>query len=165
MHGIFVSRPAAVNPDQEAFCDSLNELLAERGCSPRTLGHTDYPNVAPIAAVRELMAECNGVLILGLRQIHVRDGVSKSATSDEHRIDGAFFPTAWNQLEAGVAFAMDLPIMIVREDGVEGGIFDAGSSDRFVHQAEMTGDWVHRPQFFQPFNDWLRDVESHSQPT
>lgn len=122
------------------------------------LGRTDYPNQAPLAAVRDLMARCDGVIVLGLRQLHVIDGVMKPRTAEQKQLRDTFSPTPWNQLEAGVAFAMRLPLMLIREAGVEGGVFDAGNTDRFVHQAEMTAAWLTKAQFLQPFSEWLGEL-------
>jgi hypothetical protein len=162
VHAVFVSRPSAVTPAQQRFCDALEDMLAERGCAPRTLGRTDYPNKAPMTAVRELMVECEGAIVLGLRQIEVIDGIVKPGTDEERRVHGAFHPTAWNQLEAGVGFALDLPLMLIKEAEVEGGVFDAGNTDRFVHQAEMSRDWLRSPRFLQPFNEWLEEILKRS---
>ncbi len=137
-------------------------MLAERGCVARTLGRTDYPNKAPMTAVRELMVACEGVIVLGLRQLEIVDGIVKRGTDEEHRVAGRFDPTPWNQLEAGVAFALDLPLMLIKEVGVEGGVFDVGNTDRFVHQAEMSDDWLRSPRFLQPFNEWLEEVVKRS---
>jgi len=45
----------------------------------------------------------------------------------------AKFPTPWNQLEAGILFSLRLPLMVFREQGVFGGIFDLGTSDVFIN--------------------------------
>lgn len=44
------------------------------------------------------------------------------------------FPTPWNNLEAGILFGLGLPLLVFREDGISGGIFDAGVSDVFIHK-------------------------------
>jgi hypothetical protein len=46
---------------------------------------------------------------------------------------GVAFPTPWNQLEAGILFALSLPLIVFRESAVSGGVFDVGSTDLFVH--------------------------------
>lgn len=43
-------------------------------------------------------------------------------------------PTPWNHLEAGILFGLKLPLLIFKEDGVEGGVFDYGITDVFVHE-------------------------------
>jgi hypothetical protein len=33
----------------------------------------------------------------------------------------------------GILFGLRLPLLIFKEDGIEGGVFDPGISDAFVH--------------------------------
>jgi hypothetical protein len=47
---------------------------------------------------------------------------------------GTRFPTPWNQLETGILFALDLPLLVFREKGVSGGVFDHGVTDVFIHE-------------------------------
>ena len=127
---VFVSRPTAVNAEQGSFCDALDDALAAEGLYARTLGVTDYPARAPLAEVLDLMLECSGALVLGLRQ----------------------------------AVALERPLLVARENGVEGGVFDVGSSDRFIHQVEFGSDWLESPRFRQPFETWVADVRSSAGP-
>lgn len=157
---IFLSRPTAVTVQQEAFCVELQRLLEERGVRGRTLGITDYPVRAPLGEVLDLMLRCDGVLVLGLVQANVETGVAKPGAVGEKRIDGAQFATPWNQIEAGMAFALGLPVFLVREARVTGGVFDVGSSDRFLHQAELTTQWLQSRAFRQPLERWIQDVRS-----
>ena len=59
-------------------------------------------------------------------------GISKAGTSEEGIIAGKAFASPWNQIEAGILFAVRLPLLVFRELGLEGGIFDLGSSDLFL---------------------------------
>jgi hypothetical protein len=72
---------------------------------------------------------------MGFEQYEITKRTRKSGTRSEFRIDGrpVRIPSPWNQIEAGVLFGMRLPLLIFREEGVEGGIFAEGSSETFVH--------------------------------
>lgn len=155
---VFVSRPTAVNPEQGPFCDALVDVLAGEGLQARTLGVTDYPGMAPLAEVLALMGECNGALALGLRQLHVETGEAKAGTSAAAMVTDLYLSTPWNQIEAGMAVALGRPLLVAREKGVEGGVFDIGSSDRFIHQVEFDTEWLESPRFRQPFEAWVADV-------
>ncbi len=162
---VFVSKPSTrnLNEQQAQFWSQLQTILHDRGLNTRSLGETDFSNVAPMGAVRRLMLECHGTVILGLKQTLVIDGIEKERTSRQSRLRRVFLPTAWNQIEAGMAFALNLPTLIIREEGVEGGVFDVGSTDRFIHQVSLpTGDWLHSSQFLHPLNEWFEEVLAHS---
>lgn len=103
----------------------------------RTLGVTDYPGLAPLAEVLALMRQCNGALALGLRQLHVETGKAKAGSLLQQWLRIFYLSTPWNQIEAGMAIALGLPLLVAREKGVEGGVFDIGSSDRFIHRLSL----------------------------
>lgn len=157
---IFLSRPTSVNAEQGAFCEALVEVLAEEGLRARTLGVTDYPGLAPLAEVLGLMRQCSGALALGLRQLRVDTGEIKEGSPGAAPVSGLRLPTPWNQIEAGIAFALERPLLVAREQGVEGGVFDIGSSDRFIHKFELQSAWLEAPQFRQPFEAWVADVRA-----
>lgn len=99
----------------------------------RSLGQTDYPTSFPLREVLMLAKRCAGGLILGFKQFETKNGIWKKGTPFQS-IQRALLklPTPWNHIEAGILFSLDLPLLVFREDGVAGGIFDNGVSDLFV---------------------------------
>ena len=98
---------------------------------------------------------------LTLKQIHVNKGVLKQGTKYERKIQDLDLPTPWNQIEAAIAFALEIPTIIIREEGIEGGIFDIGSSDHYIHQVNINGEldgYFQSQKFLQPFNQWIKQV-------
>lgn len=158
----FVSRPSSRNDWQEAFLDHLDDLLKQRDLRPVVVGQTEYPNKAPIHAVQHRMEQCDGALILGLEQLHVVEGRETPGAVEERTVENLHLPTPWNQIKAGMAFMHELPMLIIKEEGVEGGIFDVGNSDRYIHQATMTTDWLDSEEFLQPFNAWHEEIIQQS---
>lgn len=65
----------------------------------------------PLRDVQSLATGCAGGLILGFE----------------------LRPTPWNHLEAGILYALGLPLLVFREPAVRGGIFDD----------EVSGGWSH----------------------
>lgn len=112
---VFVSRPTAVNAEQRSFCDALVDVLAREGLLARTLGVTDYPALAPLAEVLALMKQCSGALVLGLRQLHVESGELKAGSSAAAKVSDLYLSTPWNQIEAGMAVALERPLLVARE--------------------------------------------------
>ena len=71
-------------------------------------------------------------------------------------------PTPWNHLEAGILFNQKLPILIFKEDGINGGVFDIGTPNIFIQRmpihplsesAEEDLDTL--------FQNWASDVKNH----
>src|SRR5207247_5435291 len=46
----------------------------------------------------------------------------------------------WNQLEAGILVSLGVPLIVLKEDGVGGGVLDAGAVDVFINRLPM-GRW------------------------
>lgn len=160
---VFLSRPTSLASQQKSFCLDIARALEEEGFRPRTLGATDYPSRAPLGEVLDVMLDCKGALILGLRQLRVLSGILKEDTVKQSNVSQMHLPTPWNQIEAGIAVALNLPLLLIREEGVSGGVFDVGASDRFLHQATMTTDWTRSDAFRKPFLDWISDVRESTQ--
>lgn len=132
---VFVSCPTALNPTQEAsrklILTELNNLRFE----PRALGRSDYPTELPLKEVYVIAKRCAGGVILGFEQFQALTGTWKRGTSGANPInDPVAFPTAWNHLEAGILYSLGLPILVFKEDGISGGVFDHGVSDVFIHK-------------------------------
>jgi hypothetical protein len=133
---VFVSCPTALNSDQQLRREVIVRLMEEMQLEPRALGRSDYPTDYPLREVAVIAQHCSGGIILGFAQFSATAGVWKAGTSGERPLDGkapALFPTDWNHLEAGILFGLRLPLLIFRERGISGGVFDNGVTDVFVH--------------------------------
>lgn len=132
---IFGSCPTYLTPQQEEFKRYILSRLGHEGLEWRSLGQTDYPEASPLKGVHLLAKHCSGGLILGFSQFETKSGIWKKNTPYMKKQNSLLkFPTAWNQLEGGIIFALGLPLLIFREDTLtEDGIFDKGVSDRYIN--------------------------------
>src|SRR5690242_11371801 len=111
---IFVSRPTWVPEEFRGGIEGFLRLLHAMGVTPRTLGTTDYPSKAPLDEVIDLLDACAGAVILGYPQIRVAGGFVKDKPVTEELL----LPTEWNHIEAGLAYARGLPLLVVHHEGV-----------------------------------------------
>jgi hypothetical protein len=160
---VFVSCPTKLNPDQEASHKIVLEELEFLRLEPRALGKSDYPTDLPMREVYVLATHCSGGVILGFEQFFAPEGIYKRGTPEEETVgDGVIYPTPWNQLEAGILFGLGLPIVVFRESGIEGGIFDPGVTDVFVHQMPQKDiDANKREELRDVFLKWQSRVREH----
>src|SRR5258708_7370983 len=132
---VFVSCPTSLNARQESSRKMILRELERANLEPRALGRSDYPTEAPLREVLFLARHCSGGIILGFEQILLEKGVAKRETPESRIIKSPTpLPTPWNHLEAGVLFSLGIPILVFREDGIAGGIFDLGASDVFINR-------------------------------
>ena len=139
---VFVSAPTSLNAEQDRFKRFIDRQLADLGLEPRALGRSDYPTQYPLREVMVIARHCSGGIILGFEQFYSRSGVVKRGTKEERKVESAVFPTPWNNLEAGILFSLRKPLLIFREKGISGGVFDAGVTDVFVHQLPSSANLI-----------------------
>ena len=131
---VFVSSPTWLNETQDKARKAILRLIDNLNMEPRALGRSDYPIDLPLREVLVIARHCSGGMILGFNQFTALTGVAKPGTKKEENQSGVGFPTPWNHLEAGILYSLGLPLVVLREDGITGGIFDAGVTDVFVHR-------------------------------
>ena len=71
-------------------------------------------------------------------------------------------PTPWNHLESGILFGLGLPLLIFRESRIEGGVFDPGVTDVFIHPMPSPADESARKTALgEVFLKWQAEVRRH----
>ncbi len=150
---VFVSCPTKLNAEQETYNQRINRLLDEFGLERRALGRSDYPLENPLKEVYVLAKHCAGGIILGFEQTYVEKGIIKRNTDESRVVLDAFpMPSPWNHLEAGILYGLKLPLLIIKEAKISGGIFDIGASSLFVHEFTAGAD------LRQVFAKWFSQV-------
>ena len=130
---MFVSRPTWVASSFQDGLEGFLGFLDSMGLKPRTIGTTDHPSKAPLDEVIRLMDLCAGVIILGYPQIIATSGTLK----DQPLAGPLTLSTEWNHIEAGLAYARALPLLVIHHTGVSRGIFDRGAISNFIHELNL----------------------------
>ncbi len=134
MKNIFLSRPNWVGPEFEQGLEAFISILKTYKINPRTLGVSDYPADTPLDEVISILHQCVGAIILGYPQIEVKDGAIKGDKIDSSVI----LATEWNHIEAGLAYAKGLPLLVIHHTGVRRGIFDRGAIGKFLYEVDLS---------------------------
>jgi hypothetical protein len=159
---VFVSCPTALNPVQEDSRRIILEELDDLRLEPRALGRSDYPTDLPLREIYVLATHCSGGIILGFEQFFAQEGSYKRGTGGDGErrvVTGNSFPSMWNHVEAGILFGLGLPLLVFREEKIEGGIFDPGVTDVFVHL--MPNPTSNLEQLRDVFLKWQARVREH----
>ncbi|HEX7133920.1 MAG TPA: hypothetical protein VF228_15190 [Iamia sp.] len=161
---VFVSAPSSENltRSQRARYQTVVDILGEMSLEPRALGRSDFPSELPLREVFQIARRCSGGVILGFVQdvgeVVVRPGLTRTDPPPVSRS----YPTPWNQLEAGILFAAGVPLLILKETAVSGGVFDHGVTDVFVHDMpakQFTAS--QRKQLAGAMMKWHGKVQGH----
>jgi hypothetical protein len=102
-------------------------------------------------------------VVLGSEQFSAAAGTWKAGSSDEREQTSVVrFPTSWNHLEAGILYSLGLPLLVFTEDGINGGVFDRGVSEVFVHKMLSPGMSASSRKALQAvFQKWQASVRGH----
>jgi hypothetical protein len=161
---IFVSCPTDLGPDQEKSHKLILDELENLQLEPRALGRSDYPTDFPLREVLLISRHCAGGIILGFSQFETDTGTWKKGINGEEKKQTELvkFPTPWNQLEAGILFGLQKPLLIFRESKISGGVFDPGVTDVFVHDVPFPPlDSPKKDALRLVFLKWSSKVRSH----
>ncbi len=151
---IFLSRPSWLPPDFARGMAGFERLLASVDLSPRTIGTTDYPTKAPLDHIITVLQECSGAIVVGIPQLRVATGVLKGEPVTNELLLG----TEWNHIEAGLAYALGLPLLVIHHRGVSRGIFDRGALNSFLYELDLTvSDWSLDAKFHGALGSWKKE--------
>ena len=158
---VFVSAPTQLNAGQQEIYNGILKQLDGLNLERRALGRSDYPTESPLKEVIRLARKCSGGVILGFTQQVASSIVSKPGTKEEKTIPDVRYPSPWNNLEAGILFSLRLPILVFKEDGISGGIFDNGVTDVFIHNMPILKEVRSRASPFRDvFLKWQGEVRN-----
>jgi hypothetical protein len=115
---VFLSVGATYTRQQEKFVAAFETFLVQNECVRLTVGRGNEPIRQPILEARDLMQAADAVVVLAFTRTIVRDAVEKPDAKDESTIRDTRYPTVWNQLEAAMAFGLDLPLLVIIEKGL-----------------------------------------------
>jgi hypothetical protein len=159
MKDIFLSRPTWVGPEFEQGLEAFTNILKSYDMNPRTLGVSDYSVNTPLDEVISIMEQCVGTIILGYPQIEVKEGVLKGKKIDSSVI----LATEWNHIEAGLAYAKGLPLLVIHHKGVQRGIFDKGAISKFLHEVDLSNNtWFATKSIIGAISVWRERLNKTS---
>ncbi len=124
---------------------------------PQTIERPDYPNFGVYGEIRGLMSDCSGAVIFGFKELEIHDGIWRLGTPEEQQVKEMYLTTPWNQIEAGMAVMLGLPMLVIYQRGISGGVFDTALGEHQVYRALIEEDW-NTGAFIKSFKEWSADV-------
>lgn len=158
---VFMSKPGCLDYHQRQQVEFLQSKLQERKMQPQALERPDYPKFGVVAEVQRLMSECDGAVILGFKQLEINDGLWRKGTPEEKQLKDVCLATPWNQIEAGMAVMLGLPILVVYERDVAGGVFEIPPAEHQIYRILFDDDWS-TSAIESSFDCWCADVRERS---
>jgi len=136
---VFLSFATPHLPAQVSFLDQLEDVIKANGMRPRSLGRSEWSYEAPLVPIRSLMNECSGTIVVAMTRSVMTRGVDYPGGVEEKTVRGRHLSTAWLQIEAAMAFQLQLPILVLREAQVEPeGVLDTANTGIGVRSYSLT---------------------------
>ena len=156
---VFLSVGSTYNDEQESFVSAFETFLGHNGCEKLTVGRGNYSSDQPIASVRELMKTADACIVLAFTRTIIINAIDKPDSEKQKNISGEKKPTVWNQIEAAMAFGLDLPLLVIIESGLK---HEAMLKDRFECRAittDLDPDFFNTEEFKGIFRHWKNKVK------
>jgi hypothetical protein len=146
---IFLGAPSILTPEQQTTLERWVVCLERRSFQVIRLGRDSHGD-DPWRTLIPLLADVDGVVLLGFRQLDARDAVWRPETKEEAP-SSRWWTSPWLQLEAGMAAALALPVLVAPEADVKEGVFNPE-----VWNGRVSGTQLGTPGRVP--EDWLRAV-------
>jgi hypothetical protein len=150
---VFLSQPTGLTIPQHQISERWQRHLYSQGFSVEQLLRESY-RADPWHGLMRLFASCDGVLVLGFRQLAVHYGQWRRGTEEESNVT-AIWTSPWLHTEAGMALAAHLPVLVAPESGVCEGVF---ASDTW--NGPLAGTSAEAPNYYL-VERWAASVAAH----
>lgn len=135
---VFLSSASHHGDRAAVLIAQIRRGLADGGVDLVTFPPDEYGKGAPLDEVTRRIDACSAVIVLGLPQLVAAAATWRVGTDAASSLEQVSWATPWNQIEAGVAAALDKPLLIIRA-GVTEGVFEIGDQPHAVTVLDLSG--------------------------
>lgn len=121
---VFFSMPGTLTASEDALIQYYKGLLKKKGIESFIYKRDHYPKASQLTKVKYEIQKSNAMIAFGFKQIEIEKGTSRPNSKDEENFNNRWLPTPWNEIEVGMGVMANLPILLVRDDKIEIGVFD-----------------------------------------
>ncbi|WP_026885354.1 hypothetical protein [Clostridium beijerinckii] len=158
---VFLSHPSRLNSIQQEFVDAIIAKIREALLFPRTLPVTEQYPETPLTNIRRMMLSSYGFISLNLnqRQVYIIQN-NLGQPQNQFALEGSPFA----QIEPAMAYQSGLPILLIREAGVEqSGIWSFGIGPFLILEWDPTRpleDFFTSNAWLEIFQNWISQVRN-----
>lgn len=149
---VFFSMPGSLTASEEALTIFYQKLLENKGIESIIYRRDHYPKDSQLTKVKESIQQSNAMIAFGLKQIEIKSGRLNPDKKDYQ--ENLWLPTPWNEIEVGMGVMANLPILLVRDDKIEIGVFDKVISEYKIKTLSSATP-LSNIETNEEFNKWL----------
>ena len=128
---IFVSRLGVMDSQQELYFNNIRRYISDKyKVNFVTLDRDSYRKHGQLSMIQDCMATCSGVIVFAFSRLSVSKGVLCRNMEEPYKqeVKDCSYSSSWLQIETAFAKSMNIPTLIVMEEGVK----DDGIWDDFI---------------------------------
>lgn len=119
---VFISKPSTLSQDQFGYYSRIRQTLMGYGYNILSIDPPDYYPFGVVENIRHKILSSDVVIVMAFVQVHAESALCKPGT-DQSETKSISFPTAWNQLEAGIALGANKKVLVLKEASLNDGVF------------------------------------------
>ena len=160
-HKIFISMGSTATKEQREFVDAILSSLKTANLSPRIMNENEWSHEQPLKAIRNIMKECCGAVIIAFTRTKYPSRIE--IRKDKNReLSNISLPTPWNNIEASMAYAYNMPLLVIAENGLKSeGLIEQGYDWR-VYWTDLDPGIVTTDKFMGFLDSWKNAVKYFS---
>ena len=151
---IFFSIPGCTNAEDNSIIDRYRKELEKLNYNVICYSRDQYPQFGQLNKVRKDILQSAAMVVFGFKQIHIDKATYRPGTKEEAVWEDQWLPTPWNEIEVGLGAMLGLPILLVKDNNIQSGIFDSHLSESFIANVSAN-DSIEETIKGRSFNLWL----------
>jgi len=158
---VFISVGSNGSQRQRDATETIFSVIAATGLSPRQMEKNEWSSEQPLRAIRRVIAECHGAVIVAFTRYEFPSGIERGKNDSSISLGATHFPTVWNQIEAALAYGRDIPLLVICESGLkEDGLLE-GKYDWKVFWTDFQAADLNSERFSGFVQSWKNLVDEH----
>jgi hypothetical protein len=147
---------------QEEFLAGIEKKLKSHNLNPVNLGKSNWSYRAPMSPIKKIMSKCKAAIIIGLERSHSYIGYDREGSPASSEYVHKFQSTPWIHIEAGMAYQMGIPLLILKEKKLHSeGILDPLVSEFFVFEFVIENVFKSlSAELISVIESWINDIDS-----
>jgi len=158
---VFLSVGGAGTKVQRDATDSIFAVIETCGLSPRQMKKNEWSSEKPLRAIRRVMNECHGAVIIAFTRYEFPAGSERARDGSSTELGPTRFPTVWNQIEAALAYGRDIPLLVICEHGLRDDGLLESKYDWEVFWTDFQPEDLRSDRFSGFMQSWKRLVDEH----
>lgn len=151
---VFFSIPGCTGADDDALIKEYRKVIEDLNYEVVCYSRDQYPQFGQLNKVRQDIQQASAMLVFGFKQIRIDKATFRPNTKEEEIWEKKWLPTPWNEIEVGLGAMLGLPILLVKDNDINSGIFDKHLSETFI-AIVSANDKIDDVVKGRQFNYWL----------